>query len=98
MDIGVGAFVLASAIVSREARSCISSSDAMPSPVSSMAALPNVVVDIMCKLAKMAPLLVFGGLRVVSHSFVNYPLHPSEYGVHWYVALGVVHEDVASLF
>ena len=77
MDIGVGAFVLSSAVVSRQARN----SNIPPSV--SHKCRNSLRVHVLQTLTKVSPLLVLGLLRLVVHSSMNYQAHVSEYGVHW---------------
>ncbi|KAL1200656.1 hypothetical protein V5N11_019842 [Cardamine amara subsp. amara] len=98
MDLGVGSFVLANAIVSRQARD-VSSGFVIPlsPPLSIIKSF--VTGSALCKLSPTfscncfrnwitglkatAPLLLLGFIRLVTTSGVDYQVHVTEYGVHW---------------
>lgn len=69
MDIGVGAYVFANALVCPEARR----RDA-PSPKRN---------DLAKQLASVWPLAALGVLRLASLKMTGYPEHVTEYGLHW---------------
>lgn len=80
MDIGVGAFVLSSAVVSRQARG---GTAAVSPPVPQLPASSSgssLRAHLLLTLTKVSPLLVLGLLRLVVHSGMNYQAHVSEYG------------------
>lgn len=85
MDIGVGAFVLSSAVVSRQARGGGAQAPQPPQPAAA-AGSPgggggsSLRAHLLLTLTKVSPLLVLGVLRLVVHSGVNYQAHVSEYG------------------
>lgn len=70
MDVGVGSFVVASALTSRQARGVVDSSKSR--------------VDIfLSTLRGIIPVLVIGVARILAVKGSNYQEHVSEYGVHW---------------
>ncbi|KFK37322.1 hypothetical protein AALP_AA4G241900 [Arabis alpina] len=73
MDLGVGSFVLANAIVSRQARDVSSGSDFYL----------HCIRDWISGLKATAPLLLLGFIRFVTTSGVDYQVHVTEYGQHW---------------
>lgn len=80
MDIGVGAFIVSSAIVSAPAR------QARPSASTKRPRLDppeSIVKKCYAFLRPIALVLVFGAARFLTVKGVNYQEHVSEYGVHW---------------
>merc|ERR1712159_103006 len=69
MDVGVGCFVFASALVSKQAQSYRHNEGYMHT-------LKSTVV-------KVSPLLVLGLIRLFATKSADYQEHVSEYGVHW---------------
>ncbi len=82
MDAGVGSFIIANGLVSREARGTFQSSQSLSSKLRS----------IVRSIKSCLPLLVLGMGRFVSVKAFNYQEHVSEYGVHWnfFLTLAVV--------
>ena len=81
MDIGVGAFVLSSAVVSRQARGGGAPVPQPPQPAATGSpGGGSLRAHLLLTLTKVSPLLVLGVLRLVVHSGVNYQAHVSEYG------------------
>ncbi|XP_032235707.2 phosphatidylinositol-glycan biosynthesis class W protein isoform X2 [Nematostella vectensis] len=70
MDVGVGAFVVSNAIVSREARQAHKP-------------LGGIVKNTVSSIRSGLPLLVLGMMRCVAVKSTDYQEHVSEYGVHW---------------
>ncbi|KAI8030971.1 Uncharacterized protein LOK49_LG01G01493 [Camellia lanceoleosa] len=71
MDLGVGSFVLANSLVSRQARGFSTLSLLVP-----FRKLRNA-------LQSTSPLIILGIARLVSTARVDYQVHVGEYGVHW---------------
>ncbi|KAG7393413.1 hypothetical protein PHYPSEUDO_009617 [Phytophthora pseudosyringae] len=80
MDIGVGAFIVSSAIVSAPARQARSSASTKR-PRSEQT--QSFVKKCYAFLRPIALVLVFGIARFLTVKSVNYQEHVSEYGVHW---------------
>ncbi|XP_068725962.1 phosphatidylinositol-glycan biosynthesis class W protein-like isoform X1 [Montipora capricornis] len=70
MDVGVGAFVISHAIVSKEARGVLPSDIAL-------------ISELFKSLKSSFPLLVLGIARFISVKGTGYQEHVSEYGIHW---------------
>ena len=70
MDVGVGAFVISHAIVSKEARGVLPSDIAL-------------ISGLFKSLKSSFPLLVLGIARFISVKGTGYQEHVSEYGIHW---------------
>mmetsp|Transcript_27864 Transcript_27864/g.53010 ORF Transcript_27864/g.53010 Transcript_27864/m.53010 type:complete len:405 (-) Transcript_27864:147-1361(-) len=77
MDVGVGSFVLANAVPSKEARGV---------------APPDWWDHLCCSLRSVCPLLTLGAARLLATSAFSYQVHVGEYGVHWnfFFSLAVV--------
>ncbi|EFJ32845.1 hypothetical protein SELMODRAFT_406788 [Selaginella moellendorffii] len=76
MDLGVGSFVAANAIVSRQARS------------RELLYVTFLVVDVIRTrtvdiLKSVSPLLALGFVRLIATKGADYQVHVGEYGVHW---------------
>jgi phosphatidylinositol glycan class W len=70
MDVGVGSFVAASALTSRQSRGIVDSSKSR--------------IDIFISTVRgIIPVLVIGVARILAVKASNYQEHVSEYGVHW---------------
>eukprot|EP01048_Picozoa_sp_COSAG05_P005161 COSAG05_NODE_300_length_11883_cov_12.913357_4_plen_196_part_00 len=76
MDIGVGAFVFANGLVSREARAPAG----LRPGTASLGSLPSRAKN---ALRAVGPCLVLGLGRLASLKATDYPEHVSEYGLHW---------------
>jgi phosphatidylinositol glycan class W len=72
MDIGVGAFVFSSGVVSGRAY-------ANPSKHQSNFLIKSILNSLRSSLA----LLTLGFIRLISTKSINYQEHNSEYGLHW---------------
>ncbi|KAF6134610.1 hypothetical protein GIB67_025725 [Kingdonia uniflora] len=95
MDLGVGSFVLANSLISRQARNLFSihgfRSSIMimrlsPHPLSSIFKKPAVTLrkrKWKTAILSSTPLVILGVGRVIFTAGVNYQVHVGEYGVHW---------------
>lgn len=70
MDLGVGAFVFSSGVVSGRA-------------YAHHGAAPNLLSNFAKSLRSSLPLLTLGFIRLLATKSVNYQEHNSEYGLHW---------------
>ena len=75
MDLGVGSFVLASALVSRQTRAPFARASGERAAGGSGGFADT--------LRGLAPLVALGVGKLLVHTAVNYQVHVSEYGVHW---------------
>ncbi|XP_013407978.1 phosphatidylinositol-glycan biosynthesis class W protein isoform X1 [Lingula anatina] len=73
MDVGVGSFVIANAIVSPEARG----------KELGRRSLLNIYTNVLQSVMSSVPLFLLGVARFVSVKSTNYHEHVTEYGVHW---------------
>ncbi|CAH1773466.1 unnamed protein product [Owenia fusiformis] len=73
MDVGVGAFVISNAIVSREAKGKHDQHSSVGSALSSL----------LRSIKSCSPLILLGLVRLLSVKSTDYQEHVSEYGVHW---------------
>lgn len=78
MDMGVGAVIFASALVSRQTRLHVESKT-MTQEEFSMASQRHL----RSALSSVAPLIILGSVRIIAHKLIGYQLHESEYGLHW---------------
>ncbi|KAL3668389.1 hypothetical protein V7S43_006478 [Phytophthora oleae] len=78
MDIGVGAFIVSSAVVSAPARQAHTSASTKRSQQTQ-----TFITKCYAFLRPIALVLIFGIARFLTVKGVNYQEHVSEYGVHW---------------
>eukprot|EP01118_Nematostelium_gracile_P012750 TRINITY_DN4703_c0_g1_i2.p1 TRINITY_DN4703_c0_g1~~TRINITY_DN4703_c0_g1_i2.p1 ORF type:complete len:456 (+),score=74.79 TRINITY_DN4703_c0_g1_i2:36-1403(+) len=69
MDVGVGAFLFAQAMTSKQARNSVKKA--------------SRIQLLLSTIKSTIPLLIFGFVRLLSVKGTNYQEHASEYGVHW---------------
>uniref|UniRef100_A0A9I9D6K2 GPI-anchored wall transfer protein 1 n=1 Tax=Cucumis melo TaxID=3656 RepID=A0A9I9D6K2_CUCME len=82
MDLGVGSFVLANSLVSRQARNALSTN--LISNMRNSTAKPfHNSLQRKGALKSVFPLLILGFIRLITTSGVDYQVHVGEYGVHW---------------
>jgi len=78
MDMGVGAVIFASALVSRQTRLSVESKS-MTQEEFTKARFRHLL----SALSSVAPLIFLGSIRIIAHTLIGYQLHESEYGLHW---------------
>ena len=88
MDLGAASFVIAAGLVSPKARQGTSKRQTKKSGLFTLR-----------DIRRMAPLVIMGVLRLVTHKGIEYQEHASEYGIHWnfFFTLAFLHAVVPFL-
>jgi hypothetical protein len=80
MDMGVGAVVFSSALVSRQTRLRVQVQSSTLTQKEAENARFNLLRT---ASSSVIPLIFLGSIRIFAHAFIGYQLHESEYGLHW---------------